>query len=74
MNYKLLAKITLEIYAPLADRLGMWKLKSALEDTSFRLLDPGKYRTIVEHLSAKKQERESYIEHIKPVLKNELEA
>ena len=52
----------------------MWKLKSGLEDMSFRLLDPGKYRTIVEYLSAKKQERESYIEHIKPVLKNELEA
>ena len=74
MNYKLLAKITLEIYAPLADRLGMWKLKSGLEDMSFRLLDPSKYRTIVEHLAAKKQERESYIAHIIPILKNELEA
>lgn len=74
MNYKLLAKITLEIYAPLADRLGMWRLKSGLEDMSFRLLDPGKYRTIVDHLAAKKQERESYIAHIIPILKNELEA
>ncbi len=74
MNYKLLAKITLEIYAPLADRLGMWELKSGLEDMSFRLLDPGKYRTIVEHLAAKKQERESYIAHVIPILKKELEA
>jgi GTP diphosphokinase / guanosine-3',5'-bis(diphosphate) 3'-diphosphatase len=72
INYKLLAKITMEIYAPLADRLGMWKLKSGLEDMSFRLLNPGKYRTIVEHLSAKKQERESYIAHIIPILKNKL--
>src|SRR5216683_3492676 len=72
MNYKLLAKITMEIYAPLADRLGMWKLKSGLEDMSFRLLDPGKYRAIVEHLAAKKQERESYIAHVIPVLKNKL--
>ncbi len=74
MNYKLLAKITMEIYAPLADRLGMWKLKSGLEDMSFRLLNPGKYRTIVDHLAAKKQERESYIAHVIPILKNELEA
>lgn len=72
MNYKLLAKITLEIYAALADRLGMWRLKSGLEDMSFRLLDPGKYRTIVDHLSAKKQERESYIAHVIPILKNKL--
>jgi len=72
INYKLLAKITMEIYAPLADRLGMWKLKSGLEDMSFRLLDPGKYRTIVEHLAAKKQERESYIAHFIPILKNKL--
>jgi GTP pyrophosphokinase len=74
MNYQLLAKITLEIYAPLADRLGMWRLKSELEDMSFRLLNPGKYRMIVEYLAAKKQERERYITDIIPLLKNELEA
>ena len=73
MSYKLLAKITLEIYAPLADRLGMWRLKSGLEDMSFRLLEPEKYRTIVEHLAAKKQERESYIAHVIPIFNKELE-
>jgi guanosine-3',5'-bis(diphosphate) 3'-pyrophosphohydrolase len=73
MNYKLLAKITLAIYAPLADRLGIWRLKSGLEDMSFRLLEPDKYKAIVGYLAAKKQERESYIAHIIPTLKDELE-
>jgi GTP diphosphokinase / guanosine-3',5'-bis(diphosphate) 3'-diphosphatase len=74
MNYKLLAKITLAIYAPLANRLGMWRLKSELEDMSFRLLEPDKYKEIVRYLSAKKQEREEYIAHIIPTIQKELEA
>ena len=72
MNYKLLAKISMEIYAPLADRLGMWQLKSELEDMSFRLIEPDKYKEIAKQLAAKKQERESYIAHVIPVLKNKL--
>jgi RelA/SpoT family (p)ppGpp synthetase len=72
MNYKLLAKITLTIYAPLADRLGMWKLKSGLEDMSFRLLEPDKYKAIARQLDLKKQEREGFIDQIIPILKDEL--
>ena len=73
LDYKLLAKITLMIYAPLADRLGMWRLKSGLEDMSFRLLEPDKYLAIAKQLDLKKQERENFIAHIIPMLKCELE-
>jgi len=74
INYKLLAKITLEIYAPLADRLGMWHLKSRLEDMSFRLLETDTYLAIAKELAAKKQERDEYITNtIIPTLKNKLE-
>jgi guanosine-3',5'-bis(diphosphate) 3'-pyrophosphohydrolase len=74
IDFKLLAKITLFIYAPLAERLGMWRLKSELEDMSFRLLEPDTYKAIAKRLDLKKQERESYIAHIIPILKDELEA
>lgn len=59
-----LAKVTLAIYAPLADRLGLWQLKSDLEDMSFRLLDMDKYKQIARHLAIKKQEREDYINYV----------
>jgi guanosine-3',5'-bis(diphosphate) 3'-pyrophosphohydrolase len=74
MDHKLLAKITLAIYAPIADRLGMWRLKSELEDMSFRLLEPDTYKAIARRLDLKKQERESYIAHIIPALQEELKA
>lgn len=74
MDYKLLAKITLFIYAPLAERLGMWRLKSELEDMSFRLIEPHKYKEIAEQLAVRKQERVDYIAHIIPILQQELEA
>ncbi|HEX6480316.1 MAG TPA: HD domain-containing protein [Ktedonobacteraceae bacterium] len=61
INYTFLSKITLAIYAPIADRLGMWRLKSQLEDMSFRLLAPEKYTEIAGQLAIKKQEREDFI-------------
>lgn len=60
----LLAKITLAIYAPLAERLGLWQLKSELEDMSFRLLDFDKYKSIAQQLALKKQERNEKINQI----------
>ena len=69
----LLAKTTLAIYAPLADRLGLWQLKSDLEDMSFRLLDMDTYKQIARHLALKKQQREDYISHtIIPTLEKTL--
>lgn len=57
------AKECLEIYAPIAHRLGMSKVKSELEDISFRVLLPQEYHKIKEQIDQKKEERESYIEN-----------
>lgn len=61
LQYKLFAKLAQAIYAPIADRLGMWQLKSRLEDMSFRLLDPENYMAIAQQLADKKQQRVDYI-------------
>jgi guanosine-3',5'-bis(diphosphate) 3'-pyrophosphohydrolase len=74
LHYRTFAKVTLTIYAPLADRLGMWRLKSELEDMAFRLLEPDRYIAIVKQLAAKKKEREKDINNIIPIIRAELEA
>jgi GTP pyrophosphokinase len=75
LHYTLLAKITLAVYAPLADRLGIWQLKPELEDLSFRLLEPQKYIAIAKEFDQKKHERKLYITHIViPALREKLEA
>lgn len=74
INYKLFAKIGISIYAPLADRLGMWRLKSELEDMSFRLLKPDKYMTIAKQLADKKEVRKQYIDQIIPIIRAKLVA
>jgi GTP pyrophosphokinase len=53
---------TREIYAPLANRLGVWQLKWELEDWSFRYLDPDNYKRIAGLLASKRADREKYIE------------
>ncbi|MBI4299094.1 MAG: bifunctional (p)ppGpp synthetase/guanosine-3',5'-bis(diphosphate) 3'-pyrophosphohydrolase [Chloroflexi bacterium] len=68
-----IAKETLDIYAPLAHRLGIWEIKWRLEDMAFRHLNPSKYRDISRLLSAKRAEREKYITKVKDTLKKELE-
>ena len=52
---------TLEIYAPIAHRLGMSAFKWELEDLSFRYLHPADYKSIVKSIAAKRREREKYI-------------
>lgn len=57
-----IATETREIYAPLANRLGVWQLKWELEDWSFRYLDPENYKRIAGLLATKRADREKYIE------------
>ncbi|MTI47783.1 RelA/SpoT family protein [Sporosalibacterium faouarense] len=63
---------TLEIYAPIAHRLGMSKVKWELEDLSLRYTDPNGYYDLVEKVSKKRREREAYINMIIESLKNKL--
>jgi GTP pyrophosphokinase len=63
---------TREIYAPLANRLGVWQLKWELEDLSFRFLDPENYKRVAGWLAAKRVDRERYIEEVIETLKIEL--
>ena len=74
LHYKQLAKITLSVYAPIADRLGIWQLKSELEDMAFRLLDPKLYKEIGSQLEASKEKRESALnQEIIPSIEEALE-
>lgn len=66
------AKEVLEVYAPLAHRLGMSKIKSELEDLSLKYLDPVAYEEIRSGIKQKRQEREDYISGIIDTLKNKL--
>ena len=68
------AKETLEIYAPLANRLGIWQVKWELEDLSFRFIDPEAYRRIAKSLEEKRTEREEFIRKIMARLRQELDA
>lgn len=55
---------TIEIYAPLADRLGMSRVKSELEDLSLRYLDPEKYYNLVDMVNRRRSEREALIQSL----------
>ncbi len=66
------ARETLEVYAALAHRLGMSKIKWELEDLSLRYLDPIAYREITESISQKRKEREQYIDDIIETFKQKL--
>ena len=68
-----IAQETLDIYSPLAHRLGIWEIKWRLDDLAFRHLDEAKYREISKILAAKRQEREDYVEKVAAVLRAELE-
>ena len=69
-----LARESLEIYAPLANRLGVWQLKWELEDLSFRFIEPETYRRIARMLDEKRAERELFIVNAVDRLKSELAA
>lgn len=63
-----MARDTLDIYAPLANRLGLWQIKWVLEDLALRFLQPQHYHRIARLLDEKRDERLKYIEEVKSVL------
>jgi GTP pyrophosphokinase len=65
---------TREIYAALANRLGVWQLKWELEDLAFRYTRPDTYAEIAHALKEKREEREAFIEEIQTILRRELAA
>ena len=66
------AQQTMDIFAPLASRLGIWQWKWRLEDLAFRYLEPEQYKEIARLLSSRRQVRESYISQVMDTLRDEL--
>ena len=66
------AKETMELYAPLANRLGLYSIKWELEDLSFKYLHPEEYRELVEGIKRKREERLTFIESIMDTIRIEL--
>jgi len=67
------ARETLEIYVPIANRLGISKVQWELEDLSLRYLEPMKYNAVVSRIAKNRLEREKYVESIKEIIKKELQ-
>jgi RelA/SpoT family (p)ppGpp synthetase len=68
-----IAQETLDIYAPLASRLGIWELKWQLEDLALQYLEPQVYQEIAHLLAEKRREREEYIDRVIDILCRRLE-
>ncbi|MEX1019415.1 MAG: bifunctional (p)ppGpp synthetase/guanosine-3',5'-bis(diphosphate) 3'-pyrophosphohydrolase [Litorilinea sp.] len=69
---KRIARETLDIFAPLANRLGIWQLKWELEDLSFRYLEPNTYRELARAMQQKRDEREKWVARVRHDLELEL--
>jgi GTP diphosphokinase / guanosine-3',5'-bis(diphosphate) 3'-diphosphatase len=69
-----IAQETIDIYAPLAHRLGIYWIKSELEDNALRYMHPEIYYQLKRNVAKKRAEREQYIEHVLGVLGKKLEA
>ncbi len=71
---KLAARDATDLFAPLANRLGVWQLKWELEDLAFRCNDPDTYKRIARELDEKRGNRESFIAEVTQVLRTQLKA
>ena len=69
-----IARQTAEIYAPLAERLGIWKIKWELEDLAFKVMDPDAYREVAGQLESHRRAREAYVERAMDELRAALTA
>src|SRR5690348_8560464 len=68
-----ISRETLDIYAPLAHRLGIGQLKWELEDLAFRNLEPEAYDDVVKRINRKRHEREALVSDLREILARELE-
>ncbi len=68
-----IARETMDIYGPIAHRLGMGKIRGELEDLSFQYLDPEAYRYIKDEIENKRKVSEEFLEEVKTILKGKLE-
>ena len=68
------AREALNVFAPLANRLGIWQLKWEMEDLAFRFLEPDTYKRVAGLLDQKRVEREEYVEQLRSRLESELRA
>ena len=64
----------MDIYAPIAQRLGISKIKVELDDLSLKYLEPEVYYDLVEKIALKKGERQAFVEHIVEDVKSHIEA
>jgi GTP diphosphokinase / guanosine-3',5'-bis(diphosphate) 3'-diphosphatase len=69
-----IARQTMEIYAPLAERLGIWQMKWELEDLAFKVLEPERFRELAKLLDTRRKGRESYIDRAIAELRPRLDA
>ncbi len=67
-----IAREALQVFAPLANRLGIWQMKWELEDLSFRFLEPDTYKEVARLLDEKRTERELYMEQLRSRVESEL--
>ncbi|MBI1421890.1 MAG: GTP diphosphokinase [Gammaproteobacteria bacterium] len=66
------ARETMDIYAPLANRLGIWQIKWELEDLSFRYLEPADYKKVAAFLDERRVDRERYINNAIRIIRSEM--
>ncbi len=69
-----MAQETLQVFAPLANRLGIWQIKWELEDLAFRFLEPQTYREVAQWLDEKRTEREHYMQALRERLQQAMAA
>ncbi|MGD8785708.1 MAG: bifunctional (p)ppGpp synthetase/guanosine-3',5'-bis(diphosphate) 3'-pyrophosphohydrolase, partial [Thioalkalispiraceae bacterium] len=70
---KRVARETMDIYAPLANRLGIWQIKWELEDLAFRYLDPENYKKVAHFLDERRVDRERYINQAIRIIQAEMQ-
>jgi GTP diphosphokinase / guanosine-3',5'-bis(diphosphate) 3'-diphosphatase len=68
-----IARETMDIFAPLANRLGIWQIKWELEDLSFRYMEPEDYKQIAASIAERRTDREAYMQGVIQTLREELQ-